>query len=50
MGYSVFASVITLLATAAAAILLGWIGQGFVAGVAVAVMGGFIIAEIERNH
>lgn len=41
MGNAVFAAVITLVATIAAAFLLGWMGF--------AVMGGFIIAAIDRN-
>ena len=42
MGNAVFAAVTTLIATVAAAFLLGWMGSGLVAGVAIAVMGGFI--------
>ena len=49
MGNAVFDAVITLIATVAAAFLLGWMGSGLVAGVAIAVMGGFIIAAIDRN-
>lgn len=49
MGNAVFAAVITLIATVAAAFLLGWMGSGLVAGVAIAVMGGIIIAAIDRN-
>ena len=49
MGNAVFAAVTTLIATVAAAFLLGLMGSGLVAGVAIAVMGGFIIAAIDRN-
>ncbi len=49
MGNAVFAAVTALIATVAAAFLLGWMGSGLVAGVAIAVMGGFIIAAIDRN-
>lgn len=49
MGYAILATVVTLIATAVAAFTIGWMGQGVVAGVAVAVMGGFLIAAIERN-
>lgn len=49
MGNAVFAAVITLIATVAATVFPGWMGSGLVAGVAIAIMGGFIIAAIDRN-